>query len=327
MNTKSYKASNSHSFAPANAPGESTTRYLVEEYAHWQNLFEAQPVITQRFLEAQGRSLAEALIQPASQARFSLPATVVVDVSDKKESPVPEIQREQMVGGLMDRLTRTGINASVRQRLDELEASAHAAVAGSAGMVRYTTAIALVWDLLPSGRSVSYVTAEGDEIPTIPSGEDEMVESAITAATDVIAEEHTGQRDEEGRGELIVPYVPSARRFYLPQWVAFDDQDRQLVNTTAEAEAHIGSMQRFLRILHTAISVAPYMLADEVYQQKRYGMLGQLINQGRALARFQTREIIATIKRRAAANDLNRGLSLSLPYFDDQDTRNEIARF
>jgi hypothetical protein len=47
-------------------------------------------------------------------------------------------------------------------------------------------------------------------------------------------------------------------------------------------------------------------------------MLGQLVNQGRALARYQTKEIIRTIKHRAAANDLNRGLSLSLPYFDDQ---------
>jgi hypothetical protein len=47
-------------------------------------------------------------------------------------------------------------------------------------------------------------------------------------------------------------------------------------------------------------------------------MMGQLINQGRALARYQTREIIRTIKQRVAAQDLNRGLSLSLPYFDDQ---------
>jgi hypothetical protein len=60
------------------------------------------------------------------------------------------------------------------------------------------------------------------------------------------------------------------------------------------------------------------MVADEQYQRKRYGMLGQLVNQGRALARYQTRQIIETIQRRAAAGDLNRGLGLSLPYFDDQ---------
>jgi len=327
MNTKSDKASNSHSFTPTGAPGESTARYLVEEYERWQHLFEAQPLLNQRFLEVQGRSLAEALIQPASQARFSLPTKVVVNVIEKNESPVPEVQREQMVGGLMDQLTRTGINAALRRRLDELEASAHAAVAASAGLVRYTTAMALVHALLPSGRSVSYLAPEGEEIPTIPTGEDEMVESAITAATDVITEEYTGERDEEGRGELIVPYVPAARRFYLPQWVAFDDQDRLLVNTTAEAEAHVASMQGYVRILHAASALAPYMIADETYQRNRYGMLGQLINQGRALARFETRQIIATIQRRAAANDLNRGLSLSLPYFDDQDLEMKTRDF
>jgi hypothetical protein len=47
-------------------------------------------------------------------------------------------------------------------------------------------------------------------------------------------------------------------------------------------------------------------------------MLGQLVNQGRALALYLSEEIVGTIQRRARANDLNRGLSLSLPYFDDQ---------
>jgi len=101
--------------------------------------------------------------------------------------------------------------------------------------------------------------------------------------------------------------------------VAFDDQDHLLVGSVAEAEAHVASMQRYLAILHAAVGLAPYMVADDDYQAKRHGMLGQLVNQGRALARYETRDIIRTIKRRAEANDLNRGLSLSLPYFDDQD--------
>jgi hypothetical protein len=53
----------------------------------------------------------------------------------------------------------------------------------------------------------------------------------------------------------------------------------------------------------------------------------QLVNQGRALARYETREIIHTIQRRAAAQDLNRGLSLSLPYFDDQALRMAARTF
>jgi hypothetical protein len=141
-------------------------------------------------------------------------------------------------------------------------------------------------------------------------------ESAITATSDAIVEEGS---QETGRGELLVPYVPAARRFYLPQWVAFDDKGHLLVNSVNEAEAHIASMQRYLFILHAGVGLAPYMVADEDYQHKRYGMLGQIVNQGRALAHYQTQEIIQIIQRRASSNDLNRGLSLSLPYFDDQD--------
>jgi hypothetical protein len=85
-------------------------------------------------------------------------------------------------------------------------------------------------------------------------------------------------------------------------------------------------MQRYVRTLHTAVSLAPYMLADDLPAQA-LRMLGQLVNQGRALARFETRQIIAAIQRRAAANDLNRGLSLSLPYFDDQDLEMKIHDF
>ena len=294
--------------------------HLRQEYAAAQALFNAQPSIIQRFLEAQARQLADAITQRegVSQVRFTLPDQAVVEApahGEGRHVPVPPELREQMAGGLIDRLTRAGIGDLLRQRLAELEQSSDQAVAVSAGLVRHATAMHMLLNMLPSGRSVRYVAAEDEEIPSIPVSDDLEPESAITAATDAIAEE--GQ-EEAGRGELLVPYVPAARRFYLPQWVAFDDQDRLLVNSVSEAEAHIASMQRFLDILHAAFALAPYVAADEDYQRKRYGMLGQLVNQGRALARYETGEIIRTIKQRANTRDLNRGLSLSLPYFDDQ---------
>jgi hypothetical protein len=75
------------------------------------------------------------------------------------------------------------------------------------------------------------------------------------------------------------------------------------------------------------VALAPYISADEEYAKKRYGMLGQLVNQGRALAVYQSKAIIARIKERAASGNLNRGLSLSLPYFDDQELRVDISKF
>ncbi len=41
------------------------------------------------------------------------------------------------------------------------------------------------------------------------------------------------------------------------------------------------------------------------------------ITRGRELARLGVEEVIAEVRRRAASGRLNRGLSLSLPYFDD----------
>ena len=296
---------------------------LRGEYANWQTLFEAQPGLVQRFIEGQGRLLAEALgrREAGTQLRFTLPDRVAVLAVPGETAPlviVPPEFREQLAGGLIDRLTRANLAQAVRQRLGELEQSPNRAVAVSAGLLRFATGEHLVRNLLPSGHTVQYTAAEGEEIPSLPLPAESEPQSAITATTDAIAEEGAG---EAGRGELLVPYVPAARQFYLPQWVAFDAGGQLLVKSTGEAEAHVASMQRFLAILHMAISLAPYLVADGVYQQKRYGMLGQLVNQGRALARYRAHEIVQTIWRRAKAQDLNRGLSVSLPYFDDQDLR------
>jgi hypothetical protein len=301
--------------AAANPPG-----HLRQECDAQQELLNAQPAIVQRFLEAQARRLAEAIAQRerVPQVRFTLPDRVVVNAASAESQPIPPEFREQLAGGLIDRLTRADLGAALRQRLAELDQSPYRAIAVSAGLIRHATALHMVRGMLPAGRSVIYA-AEGEEIPSIPVADALEPASALTAKTDAITEDASeGAQAETGRGELLVPYVPAARRFYLPQWVAFDDQGNLLVNSVSEAEAFVASMQRFLDILHAAVSLAPYVVADAEYQQRRYGMLGQLVNQGRALARHQTGEIIAAIKRRASAQDLNRGLSLSLPYFDDQ---------
>jgi hypothetical protein len=305
----------------------SVSSQLWEEYAAQRALFETQPPLVQRFLEAQARQLAEALTHPerVSRARFTLPDRVVIEAQSKPVPIAPE-GREQLAGGLIDQLTRGDVRTALRQRLVELEQWPDRAIAVGAGLVRYATVAHMVHNMLPAGRSVTYVAAEGEEIPSIPVGSDLEPASAITAATDAIAEQETLEVEPD-RGELIVPFVPAARKFYLPRWVAFDDKGQLLVKSANEAEAHIGSMQRFLGILHMAVSLAPYIVADEDYQRKRYGMLGQLVNQGRALARYETEEIIRTIKQRAAAQDLNRGLSLSLPYFDDQALEMKLHDF
>ncbi len=298
---------------------------LERTYRESRALFEAQPAIVQRFLEAQAAPLAQAFVDRARQAHFTLPDRVLCGTqAGEVARPIPETIRSQRLGGVKERLLRRDVRAALKQHLLELENLGDPAVAAGARLLRFATVQHMVYRMLPSGRSVTYRAAEDEEIPSIPERRADEVESAIMAATDAITLEETPEAE---RGSLQIPYVPAARRFYLPQWVAFDDEGNILVASLAEAEAHVASMQRFMEVLFAARSLAPYIVVDEEFKKKHYGMLGQLVNQGRALARYKVGLIIETIRRRAAAHSLNRGLSLSLPYFDDQDLELKTYHF
>jgi hypothetical protein len=302
--------------------------HLVEEYKRQQALFSAQPAIVQRFLEVQGKQIAEAIVEGESQVRFSLPDRIVCTLENVEQPAlvtIPQNQRTYSAGNFLNRLRKVELYKQLRHSLTELEQSPDRAVSVATGLLRHAAVMHMIYNMLPAGRTVAYKLAdEGETIPFVPEDDVLEAESAITASTDAIAED--GKTDER-RGELLVPFVPYARKFFLPQWVAFDENGNLLVKSVEEAEARIGSMQRFMEMLFLAVALSPYISADEEYAKKRYGMLGQLVNQGRALAIYQIKEIIARIQERAASGNLNRGLSLSLPYFDDQLLRIDITKF
>ncbi len=297
--------------------------HLKQEYEQFKALFEGQPAIIQRFVESQARLVAEALVSKAYQIQFSLPDRVnmsVKQVGQVATVTIPEAQRTQRLGGLGEGILRHEVRELILHRLRELEQSPDQAIATSGSLIRFAAAAHLVSNMLPAGRNVEYRAEDDESIPSIPV-EDDAPESAITQGSDAIAEQ--GAADPQGtyskRGEFQSPFVPAARRFYLPQWVAFDLDGKLLAGSEKEAESQIQSMQRYVLVLHRASSLASYMVACDEYQRKRYGILGQLINQGRALARYKTGEIIRVIKERAEKGSLNRGLSITMPYFDDQN--------
>jgi hypothetical protein len=297
--------------------------YLRGEYSQQSSLFNAQPDLIKTFLLGQANLIAEALIGNQPQVKFALPNEVTLDSTTKKEVRIAEEDREQSIGGLVNRIFQPDLLSGVRVRLAELENSSDKGISTCAQLTRFAIAYHLVYIRLPSGHAVNYRLLDGDEIPSQPVVEASEVPSALTSPGDAAVFE-SGDGVEAGRGEVVVPYVPYARRFFLPQWVALEVPGNLLVNSAAEADRYLASMQQFLDVLHSAVSIAPYITADSVYQQKRYGMLGQCVNQGRLLAVYHTQEIIRTIDQRASGNDLNRGLSISLPYFDDQDLRMKI---
>jgi hypothetical protein len=301
---------------------------LSEEYSRQQALLSAQPAIVQRFLEVQGKQIAEAVVEGESQVRFSLPDRIACTIENVDKAAlvtIPQNQRTHSVGNFMNRLRKMELHKQLRHLLTELEQSPDRAISVATSLLRHAAVMHMVYNMLPAGRTVAYKPADGEEtIPFIPEGDILEPESAITAASDAIAEEGNA---EEGRGELLVPFVPFARKFFLPQWVAFDQNGKLLSKSVEEASSHIKSMQRFMEVLFLAVALSPYISADEEYAKKRYGMLGQLVNQGRALAIYQSKEIIARIKERAASGNLNRGLSLSLPYFNDQELKLDVTKF
>lgn len=278
---------------PQIAGHEYPVSLLWREYLLWQSRFKSQPVIVQQTLQAQAQHLASSLEGNPSQLGFTLPDQVFIqDPASGMEQirVIPQECREQTVGSLFERMKHQDPGFLLRKRLAELEHSSQMEVALCAGLIRYSIAYQIIYQLLPAGHPVTYGCAAGEEIPAIPC-------------------------DRNGNC------------YYLPRWVAFDDRGKLLALSTVEAESMIASLKNIIDMLQTAIHFAPYFVADEIYQQKRYGVLGQLVNQGRALAEYVTGEIIQTIQKRAAAGDLNRGLWVSLPYFDDQSLSLKIDNF
>ncbi|MBK8784548.1 MAG: hypothetical protein IPO22_22735 [Anaerolineales bacterium] len=300
----------------------------AEEYKRQQSLFSAQPAIVQRFLETQGKQIAQAIVDGNSQINFSLPDRVVCTLENVDQPAlvtIPQNQRTRSAGSFLNHFRKAELYKELRHIFTELEQSPDRAISVAAGLLRHATVLHMVYQMLPAGRTITYQSAGEDEtIPSIPVVDDMEPESAITSASDAIAEEGS---TEAGRGDLLVPFVPYARKFFLPQWVAFNENGGMLVKSVDEANAHVKSMQRFMEVLFLAVALSPHISADEEYAKKRYGMLGQLVNQGRALAIYQTKEIIARISERAKAGSLNRGLRLSLPYFDDQELKIDISNF
>ncbi len=110
-----------------------------------------------------------------------------------------------------------------------------------------------------------------------------------------------------------------------PEWAAFDHDGRLLAGTLSEAESYLASLQHCLKSMQLAAGLAPYFAADEDFQQKRYGVIEHTTHQGRALADYKVGLIILGIKQKIEKRALDRGFSLSLPYFDDQ--RMEIRTY
>src|SRR5512137_1956319 len=138
--------------------------HLRDEYERQRALFLAQPIIVQRFIESQAQRLAQAVTNNARQVRFSLPDQVTAKVPYSGEMAamlVPHQMREQTLGRWKFRYNGQYLRDELRLKLNKLEQSPDHAINASASLLRYATAIHMVHNMLPAGRSVTY-RAESD---------------------------------------------------------------------------------------------------------------------------------------------------------------------
>jgi len=262
-------------------PAESSFSQLRQEFQSWQIHFDIQPEAVQQFLRLQAQRIIEGLAMADAQIRFSLPDQIVCQVKKTGEVLTVHVPEKywEQRRGSFWTRLRHADRKAVLQR--------HLAQLEGSPNPGVSFGAALIRYSL-----TSYILHD-----LLPSGRFDTLETEI----------------------LPAPLPPAAHRFCLPEWAAFDEGGNLLVASLAQAEACIASMQRAIGLLDLATSLSPYMVADEAYQKKHYGLSSQLVQQGRALACYQTQQIIQGIQQRAAAHRLDRGFSLSLPYFDDQD--------
>jgi hypothetical protein len=97
-----------------------------------------------------------------------------------------------------------------------------------------------------------------------------------------------------------------------------DSQGRLLSGSLEEAERHLASMRVLLYQLKSAAGLAPFIVVDPSYQSRHSALLALLLEQGSRLAHYETLDIISYIQDRNASGQLNRGLHLHVPYFDDR---------
>lgn len=262
----------------AAAPADNAFHQLREEYQAQRALFEAQPHDTRELLEGQAHNIAQALVQGQRQIHLTLPDQVAIRVSASGN------YRQAAVPSEFRQQAVAGLFGRLPSR--DIRAAVRQRLAQLEQSPHPAVAV--------SARLLRYAVVMHMVYGVLPAADPAPQQTATQGVA-----------------------TPGADRFFVPQWAAFD-QDRLLVNSVEVAEAHVAAMQQYLSTLHLAVSLAPYIFADEEYQRKRNGMLGQLVNQGQALACYWTGEIIAKIRRKAASGQLDRGFSLSLPYFDDQ---------
>lgn len=282
---------------------ENTDRFALKA-KYKKSLFKAQPQAIQSFFQDQARVITRAIEGGKTRLRFAFPEYVMLPLSGEqavyqKVSLAPRYRR-QKVGTFLHAYHTHDLIASLIDRFSELQRSNNIALATGADLLRFLVAQQLLEALPENSGFIQWNELLLDESGTHPN----------TPLNQTIQ-----FRPEFTKGDDELAKLSS---FYLPQWVAFDTNGVLIAPTEQDAQKRILFMQDYIHRLLLILALEPAIMEESAYQNRYKRMINQWIHQGQAYARYQTIEIIRTIRQRAHQNALNRGLSISLPYFDDQ---------
>lgn len=104
----------------------------------------------------------------------------------------------------------------------------------------------------------------------------------------------------------------------FPQWQLINSKGEPLFSAREEAEHRIQAIEATLQSLLSAMALDPDIVEEEAFRSRYTALLAQWVEQGRAYSEYLTKVIVSTIRQRENQHTLNRGLTISLPYFDDQ---------
>ena len=93
---------------------ENEASEIKKEYEARRALLDSQPAHVLQFLDGQARGLAERLLERKVPVHFRLPKEVTLRPGQSTVVPVPEKLREQLVGGMMDRIARFDIQIALQ---------------------------------------------------------------------------------------------------------------------------------------------------------------------------------------------------------------------
>ena len=291
---------------------------ITSEYEVISQLFSVQKSVVKHYINTSSQKIALDLIDGKTWIMLKLPDQINTDPSPQgwpKSSKIPEDIRIITIGSKLSFLEHRKIKDELNSHLWKLEHSPNKSIAICAALYRFSISLNIIENILPDGRLGFQPAGLDDSLSSQPSILGNR-KSSLTSIDDAV---YGFDSDDSSRGELQVPFVPDAQNFFLPQWVSFDSKGNLLTKDTSAAEANFHSLQKYFTTLNISSSLAPYMILNPVYQHKRNGIISQLINQGRALAKHINANIILRIINRTNQGTLNRGLSVSLPYFDDQE--------